>query len=252
MFSKLSILIVCLFAVEQIPAQQPQPDATELVTKADAKRRGKSSTGAMTMTVERPGWKRTVSMKTWTLGTDYSLILITAPAKEKGQTFLKRKNEMWSFIPSIDRIIKMPSSMMGQSWMGSDFTNDDLLKESSLSSDYNHRILGSEDLAAGPCWKVELVPKENAAVVWGKILAWVTKNSTNFVKVERFDEDGEIVSTEIGDAIKMVGDRDIPTHMVMSPSDKPGNHTSLTIDTIVFDSPLKEAFFSQQNLKRVH
>ncbi|NLD91320.1 MAG: outer membrane lipoprotein-sorting protein [Fibrobacter sp.] len=251
MLRKLSILLVCLFAVESLPAQQPQIDATELISKADAKRRGKSSTGAMTMTVERPGWSRTVALKTWTLGTDYSLILITAPAKEKGQAFLKRKNEMWSFVPSIDRIIKMPSSMMGQSWMGSDFTNDDLLKESSFTKDYHHRVLGSEDLAIGPCWKVEMVPLENAAVVWGKLLVWVTKKDDNFVKIERYDEDGEMISTEICDAIRMVDDREIPTHMVMTPGDKPGNHTSLTIDTMDFDSPLSEAFFSQQNMKRV-
>jgi outer membrane lipoprotein-sorting protein len=252
MLTKLSIFLVFLFSVESILAQESQPNATELITKADTKRRGKSSTGAMTMTVERPGWSRTVSIKTWTLGTEYSLILITAPAKEKGQAFLKRKNEMWSFVPSIDRIIKMPSSMMGQSWMGSDFTNDDLLKESSFTKDYHHKILGSEDLSGGPCWKVEMIPLENAAIVWGKLLVWVTKDGDNIVKIERFDEDGELVSTETGDKIKKVDDREIPTHMVMSPGDKPGNHTSLTIDSMDFDSPLNESFFSQQNMKRVH
>ena len=179
----------------------------------------------MTMTVERPGWKRTVSMKMWSLGTAYSLIVITAPAKEKGQAFLKRENEMWNFIPSIDRIIKLPPSMMGQSWMGSDFTNDDLLKESSLSSDYTHTLKGAETLDGTKCWKVELLPKEDAAVVWGKMLLWITKENDNIIRAERFDEDGDLMSVEKADNIKKVDDRIIPTRMEMVPDDKKGNRT---------------------------
>ena len=229
---------------------QPADSVSELVHRADMKRRGKTSVGTMTMTVVRPDWKRTVSMKAWSLGIDYSLIVITEPAKEKGQAFLKRKNEMWSFVPSIDRIVKLPPSMMGQSWMGSDFTNDDLLKESSLSSDYTHKLLGEEETGGLRCRKIEALPKEDAAVVWGKILLWITIDDENIIRSERYDEDGDLMSVETADNIGKVDDRIIPTRMEMLPSDKKGNKTILEIGEMQFNSPMKETFFSQQNLKR--
>lgn len=232
-------------------AAQPADSITELVYRADMKRRGKTSEGTMTMTVVRPDWKRSVSMKAWSRGLDYNLIVITAPAKEKGQAFLKRKNEMWNFVPSIDRVIKLPPSMMGQSWMGSDFTNDDLLKESSLSSDYTHTLLGEEETGGRLCRKIEALPKEDAAVVWGKILLWVTKKDENIIRSERYDEDGELMSVETGSNIRKVDDRVIPTRMEMVPADKPGNRTILEIGEMHFNTSIKESFFSQQNLRRV-
>ncbi|MBN1578495.1 MAG: outer membrane lipoprotein-sorting protein [Chitinispirillaceae bacterium] len=243
-FLPVIVLAGSLFAQQAI-------DATELVRRADMKRRGKTSSGTMSITVERPGWKRTVSMKVWSLGTAYSLIVITAPAKEKGQAFLKRENEMWNYIPSIDRVIKLPPSMMGQAWMGSDFTNDDLLKESSLSGDYTHTLKGTETLDDIECFKVELLPKEEAAVVWGKMILWITKENDDIIRAERYDEDDELMSVEMADNIKKVDDRIIPTRMEMLPADKKGNRTVLEIGAMQFDRPIAESFFSQQNLKRV-
>ena len=249
---KFAIWFCCVIVFVSIAAAaQPVDTVTQLVYRADMKRRGKTSEGTMTMTVVRPDWKRTVSMKAWSLGTDYNLIVITAPAKEKGQAFLKRKNEMWNFVPSIDRIVKLPPSMMGQSWMGSDFTNDDLLKESSLSSDYTHTLLGEEETDGHACLKVQAMPKEDAAVVWGKILLWITKEDENIIRSERYDEDGELMSVETASNIRKVDDRVIPTHMEMTPADKPGNRTILEISGMKFNAPIKESFFSQQNLRRV-
>lgn len=124
MKGKILLLMLTLFAT--VAHAQ---DITEIIKKADEKFRGTSSQGEMTMIIQRPTWSREVSMKNWTLGNDYSMIYITAPAKEKGQVFLKRHNEMWNWVPSIERMIKIPPSMMMQSWMGSDFTNDDLVRE---------------------------------------------------------------------------------------------------------------------------
>ncbi|MBN1306889.1 MAG: outer membrane lipoprotein-sorting protein [Chitinispirillaceae bacterium] len=245
------VSLLPLLALMGTLSAQETVDATDLVRRADMQRRGKTSSGTMTMTVERPGWKRTVSMNVWSLGTDYSLIVVTSPAKEKGQAFLKRENEMWNFIPSIDRIIKLPPSMMAQPWMGSDFTNDDLLKESSLSRDYTHTLKGAETLDGIECWKVELLPKEDAAVVWGKVVLWITKENDNIIKAQRYDEDGELMSVEKADNIKKVDDRIIPTRMEMIPADKKGNRTVLEIGDMRFDRPIDGSFFSQQNLKRV-
>ncbi|MDD4033648.1 MAG: outer membrane lipoprotein-sorting protein, partial [Bacteroidales bacterium] len=147
-----------------------ETDIREIVRKSDEKFRGKSSTGTFSMTIQRPSWSRTLSMKSWNLGTEYSLIYVTAPAKEKGQVFLKRNNEMWNWVPSIERMIKIPPSMMMQSWMGSDFTNDDLVKESSIVNDYTHKLIGEETIEGYTCYKIKLIPLEEAPVVWGKVL----------------------------------------------------------------------------------
>lgn len=226
-------------------------DIKEVVKKADEKFRGMSSVGETTMTIERPTWSRTVSMKSWTLGNDFSLIYITAPAKEKGQVFLKRYNEMWNWVPSIERMVKVPPSMMMQSWMGSDFTNDDLVRESSLVKDYTHKLLGEEKLEGYACYKIELIPNDDAPVVWGKILMWITKDELLWLKGEYYDEDGFLVNTEILSNIKKMDDRMMPTHLEMIPADKEGNKTIMNFDNIKFNVALDESFFSQQNMRKI-
>ena len=204
------------------------------------------------MQIIRPKWERTLSFKAWAKGTKYSLIYIIAPAKEKGQVFLKRDKEMWNWLPSIGRTIKIPPSMMMQSWMGSDMTNDDLVKESSIVEDYDHKLLGTEELNGYECYKIELVPKENAAVVWGKIYSWITQKEFITLKNEYYDEDGYLVNTETLSKIKNVGDRTIPTYFEMVPADKPGNKTTMEFTHIRFNIPIDDNFFSIQNMKRVH
>lgn len=226
-------------------------DIKEIIRKSDEKFRGSSSTGSFSMTIERPTWSRTISMKSWSLGTEYSLIYVTAPAKEKGQVFLKRKNEMWNWVPSIERMIKIPPSMMMQSWMGSDFTNDDLVRESSIVKDYTHKLLGEEIIADYPCYKAELIPLENAPVVWGKVLIWVSKKDYLWLKAEFYDEDGILVSTEILSDIKKMDDRVIPCRMEMIPAGKKGQKTIMVFENTDFDVPLKEDFFSIQNMKKI-
>lgn len=226
-------------------------DLMEIVREADEKLRGSSSKGIYKMTIQRPGWSRSITMKSWTLGTEYSLIYISSPAKEKGQVFLKRQNEMWNWVPSIDRMIKIPPSMMMQSWMGSDFTNDDLVKESSLVKDYSHRLIGEDKVDGYDCYKIELIPHEDAPVVWGKIFMWVSKEDLLWLKAEFFDEDEFLVNTQILTDIKKMDDRIIPTRLEMIPAGKEGHQTIMIFDDIDFEVPLKESFFSIQNMKRI-
>ncbi len=226
-------------------------DIAEIIKKADEKFRGESSQGTMTMIIERPTWSREVTMKNWTKGNDYSLIYITAPAKEKGQVFLKRHNEMWNWVPTIERMIKIPPSMMMQSWMGSDFTNDDLVRESSLIEDYNQKLVGEETIEGYECYKAELIPKDDAPVVWGKLIMWVSKEEYHWLKAEYYDEDGYLVNTEILTDIKKMDDRTMPTRLEMIPADEEGNKTILIFEEIKFNVDLDESFFSQQNMKRI-
>lgn len=244
-------LLVFLLTIIAVSTMAQDIDIKEIVRKSDEKFRGTSSTGTFSMTIQRPTWSRTISMKSWALGTEYSLIYVTAPAKEKGQVFLKRGNEMWNWVPTIERMVKVPPSMMMQSWMGSDFTNDDLVRESSIVKDYTHKLLGEETIDKYPCYKVELTPLENAPVVWGKVLMWVSKQDFLWLKAEFYDEDGVLVNTEILSDIKKMDDRVIPTRMEMIPADKKGQKTIMIFEDTKFNVPLKEDFFSIQNMKKI-
>ena len=225
--------------------------ALQIITKADNLQRGESNEGEMSMTIVRPKWERTISMKVWSLGRDFSMTYIISPAKDKGQVFLKRKNEMWNWVPTINRMIKIPPSMMSQGWMGSDYSNDDILKESSIVVDYIHRIIGDDVIEEIDCYVLELTPKEDAAVVWGKVKKWISKTEYWQLKTEYYDEDEELIRTEIASEVKQFGDRKLPSKIVILPVDKPGQKTIIKITKSDFKVQLKESFFSQQNMKRV-
>jgi outer membrane lipoprotein-sorting protein len=225
--------------------------AKAIVTKADEKLRGQSSIAEIKMTIVRPSWQREMSLKSWSLGDAYSLILVTAPARDRGTAFLKRNREIWNWQPTIDRTIKMPPSMMSQSWMGSDFTNDDLVRESSTVNDYSHKLLGSEKIDGRDCYRIELVPTEKAAVVWGKVLLWIDKQDFMQLKTEFYDEDGYLVNTMIGKDVKTLGGKLLPARLEVIPADKPNHKTIIEYSTLEFDKPIKTDFFSVQNMKRV-
>jgi len=226
-------------------------DAKEIVRKSDELVRSKSSYAEVTMTVVKTDWTRTVEMKNWALEPDYALIYITEPARDKGSVTLKRKKEVWSWIPTAQKVIKIPPSMMLQSWMGSDFTNDDLVKESSVVNDYTHTIIGEEKFNGYDCYKIQSIPKPDAGVVWGKLLIWIAKKELFQLKVEFYDEDGFIVKTYLGNEVKEMDGRTIPTYWEMIPIDRPGEKTVFVYNKILFNYDVNESFFSERNMKRV-
>lgn len=250
---KEKLLTYLFFMLGYMPGLYAQNmSATEIIKKADEKFNGeKSSFSVMSMTIIRPSWQRTVEFKSWMLGRDYALTLITAPAKDVGQTFLKRSAEMWSWNPAISRLIKLPPSMMSQGWMGSDYTNDDILKESSVVKDYTHEIIGDENIGDRLCYKIKMVAREEAAVVWGHQIRWIDKKDMLFLKTELYDEDGYLVRTESGSEIKEMDGRVIPSRLELIPAEEKGNKTIVVIKEIKFNIPVEEKFFSQQNMKMV-
>ena len=226
-------------------------DATEIIKKADELMRANSSYSEIRMTIEKPDWSRTIGMKAWALEPDYAVMYITEPARDKGTVTLKRFNEVWNWLPSAQKVIKIPPSMMLQSWMGSDFTNDDLVKASSIVKDYTHKLIGDEKIEGYDCYKLELIPKPEAGVVWGKIITWVVKEKYLEVKTDYYDEDGTLVKAFNGSVEKKMGGRNIFAHWEMIPYDKPGNKTVLDYDEVKFNIKIDESFFSEQNMKRV-
>ena len=251
---KTIILFLAILAVSIAMAAIPlkAQDAKEIVRKADTKFNGeKSSYSEMSMAIVRPKYTRNLEFKNWTEGTKNALTLITAPAKEKGQSFLKSGNNMWSWNPTIQRLGNLPPAMMSQGWMGYDYSNDDILKESSLVSDYNHQLLRTEKINNYDCFVIELLPLDNANVVWGKIILWISKDDYLNLKSEYYDEDLVLVKTNLASNIKTFDNRTIPSVIEIIPADEPGNKTVITIIDMNFNVNVEANFFSQQNMQKI-
>jgi outer membrane lipoprotein-sorting protein len=239
--------VLLAFFLLQINAQDPR----EIVQRSLDLVNGQSNHGEMEMTLVRPKYTRSISMKSWSLGNEYFLIYITAPARDRGQVFLKRKNDMWNWMPNISRMIKIPPSMMAQNWMGSDFTNDDLVKMNSLVEDYDHKLLGEETIEGYSCYKIEMIPKPEAAVVWGKLILWVARDEFYQLKAEYYDEDFQLINRMEASEVKQFDDRKLPSKLVMTPLNKPGQQTIMEYLKFDFNVDLDQSFFSQQNMKRI-
>jgi outer membrane lipoprotein-sorting protein len=240
-----------LLAMTVTTVQAQDLTAKEVIAKSDKKYKGETSIAQLKMTIVRPSWTREMELKSWSKGDDYSLILVTAPARDKGTAFLKRGQEIWNWQPTIDRTIKLPPSMMMQSWLGSDFTNDDLVKQSSVVDDYTHTMLGKEMIDDRMCYKIEMIPHEDAAVVWGKVLVWVDTEELMQLKTEFYDEDDYLVNTMLGKQIKELDGKILPAILEVIPADEEGHKTVIEYLSLEFDDPMKDRFFSVQNMKRV-
>lgn len=240
-----------LIGLAHIGASSITESAKDIIKKADEKMRGKTSEGEITIQTVRPTWSREMKMKLWSKGNDYAMILITAPAKEKGTVFLKNKKEVWNWLPSIERTIKLPPSMMGQSWMGTDFTNDDLVKESSSVEDYEHSFAGDSVIEGRNCYKILMKPKPEAAIVWGKVIVWIDKKDYLQLRAEFFDEENVRVNSMQASDVKMLGGKLLPAKVEMIPADKKGYKTVMIYNSLVFDKPIDDSFFTPQNMKKV-
>jgi len=242
------LLIFLFFLTFNIYAQ----DANEILKKSEEKIKGiKSSYQEMMIKIVRPKWSKEMTMKGWSIGEDYFVSVVLSPAKEKGVVFLKRENEVWNYIPSIERIIKLPPSMMMQNWMGTDFTNDDLVQRSSITDDYTNTIIGNEIIDGLDCWIIELIPNEDAAVVWGKLVMWIDKRDYMQLKTQFFDEYDEMVSIMTGKAIKNFDGKKLPAIIEFVPLDKEGNKTIVERLVWKFDIDINERFFLPNYMKNL-
>ena len=230
-------------------AAQP-PDGREILDKVEKLLWGTTVQGDYEMTIATPRWQRTLGLKLWMDRPRRSFVRIVSPAKEAGIGSLRIGAEMWNYLPNVERVIKIPPSMMLQPWMGSDFTNDDLVKESSILDDYTHKVLGVAPGDGEAVLLIEAVPKPDAAVVWGRIVYWVRRSDNMPLKQEFFSERGELVRVlSLGD-VRSVGGRVMPTRWEMRPVAKPGNVTTVVLKNAVFNQPVSDEIFTQRHLQK--
>lgn len=241
---------------EWLPAPA-SPTAREVAARAEETMRSTRTIIEAEMTIRSPRLSapRVVAFRSWDdVPGHRSFIRILSPARDAGTGFLKLHPNLWMYVPRVERSIRIPPSMMLQSWMGSDFTNDDLVRSSSALDDYDHRMLGIDPSPEGhpghSAWVVEYTPHEEAPVTWGRIIAWVdTERSTPLLQ-DFYDEEGTLLRTMRFGDIREVGGRAVPQRWVMRPLDKPGHETEVSVREIVFDAELDDALFTKQNLRK--
>jgi len=230
---------------------QTELSAYGIMVKAEDKMRGKSSIAEMVITIQRPKWKREMELKSWSKGDDKSISLITAPSRDKGTVFLRNGKEVWNWVPTVERVIKLPPSMMSQSWMGTDLTNDDLVNQTDLKEDFVHTLKGKKTIDGKSCYLIESVPNESAAVVWGKIITWIDEVDYIQIKTEFYDEDDFLINTFVAQNIKMMGGKMIASRIEILPAEKPGHKTILEYKSLEFDKEIEDEFFSTRNMRRL-
>jgi outer membrane lipoprotein-sorting protein len=241
----------------ELLAAPPEANAREIARRAEDSLRSARTILDASMTIVSPRLSapRVVRFQSWEeRDAKRSLIRIQSPAKDAGTGFLKLHPNLWMFVPRVERTIRIPPSMMLQSWMGSDMTNDDLVKESSALDDYSHRLLGIDPAPESnpglSAYVVEYIPNEDAPVVWGKIVTWIEREHGTPLRQEFYDEDGELLRRMSFSDIRLVGDRRVPHHWLMVPLDKQGHSTSVKIERIVFDAEIDPAIFTKRNLRK--
>ncbi len=229
-------------------AQDHSTAATAIVKRIDELYRSETSAGEMEMEIVTPHWQRTLRMKVWTQGMDKTFIRILEPQKEKGVATLRLGNEMWNYLPNTNKVIKIPPSMMMSSWMGSDFTNDDLVGEFTLLEDFRYQLMTPENAEAG-LFYLEAVPREDLPIVWSKIVTAVRQDDYLPVQEKYYDEKGNLMRVIHFKDLKFFGQRRIPATMELIPQNKEGYKTVIRYLAIEFDQKLDESIFSLRNLQ---
>ena len=248
MNSRSVITIALLFAPLIASADTGSRNATDIVRDALNHWRGLSSHGEMTMTIHRPDWERSMSMETWSRGEEESLVRVTAPRKDRGNGTLIIDNNMWTFSPKVNRVIKVPSSMMNQSWMGSDFSNKDISRTDDIVDEYDHTLLGESEQDGFIVYEIESVPLEDAAVVWGREVLVIREDNV-MIEQRFYDQDGELVKTlrtlEIGE----MGGRTVAKQQRMEKEEYPDEWTEVLMENVEFDVELRDNVFTLSYLR---
>jgi len=237
-----------LLAVLCGSAHAESPDAAAIVRAAVDHWRGVSSETVMTMIIHRPDWERSMTMRAWTKGDEQSLVRVVEPRKDRGNGTLTDDNNMWTYSPKVNRVIKVPSSMMGQSWMGSDFSNKDVARADDIIDEYDHTIANTEVVDGITIYEIESVPHEDAAVVWGKEVLRIREDHV-VLSHRFFDQDGELVKQLVSLEIGEMGGRIAALRQRMGKIETPDEWTELQVNSVEYDVELKDSLFTLSNLR---
>ncbi len=245
------VTCLCLTIHPFAYAQETDTELKMLIDKLDKLYRADTSFTELEMTIVTPNWKRTLVIESWTEGMDKTFIYIKSPKKEKGTAFLRIDKEMWSFFPKINKVMRIPPSMMMSSWMGSDFTNDDLVKESTFMEDYTFVVIHPDTAKPGRVY-VEMTPKKNTITVWARIIIEAEKETLIPIQQVFYDEKGKAMRTMDFSVVKEVDGRQIPTVMEVIPlsEKKKGNKTTILFKSARFNQKLPKGVFSLRNLQK--
>jgi outer membrane lipoprotein-sorting protein len=249
----LFLLVIVLFASRAVPGQRvngQQVNVDQLVQRSEDSLRGRTEQGKVSMTVHTPDWQRTLKMNYWAVNPDKTFIRVTAPARDAGTATLRIQTNMWNYLPSVERVIKIPPSLMLQAWLGSDFTNDDLVRESSLVKDYSHKLDGEKTIAGDPCYRVVSTPKPNAPVVWGRVVLFVRKKDALPRRQEYYDDRGTLKKVLVYEDFRVTGGRLYPMRWIMTSVTRPGHRTTLVFANLVFNRKIPASTFTRENLQQ--
>lgn len=224
------------------------PDADTILRRAYENYRSQSSESTVAMTIHRPAWERHLELKAWTRGQDDALVRFTAPPKDAGSATLKLGRDTWVYNPRLNQVIKLPASMMSQSWMGSDFSYDDLAKSTDIVTDYTHRLVGSAKAGGHTVWTIEATPKPGAPVVWGKVSLSIRDDDV-LLEETYFDQDLKPARRMTTGKVGLIGGRPYPVSMTMSPLDQPGQWTRTDTADARFNAAPPPWLFTLSNLQ---
>ena len=222
----------------------------KILDSVDDLYRSNTSYGILTLSVTTKNWKRTLTLEQWSKGENSHLIKVLKPKKEKGLTTLRVDNNVWNYMPKVKRVVKIPSSMMASSWMGSHFTNDDLVKQSRMVKDYTFSVTYEGKREGKNIVEISCFPKKDAAVVWGKVDVIVYRDDYIPLSIIYYDEDLQLSRTLNFTNIQMMGGKKIPSQMIMIPVDEPGESTAIQWKKIQFDLTINDDFFSLRKLQQ--
>ncbi len=242
---RLAIYVALFLTTVPVCADNTEPDAIAIIDEMESLYRGERSKADITMIVETPQYQRQMQMASRAIGEEQSFIRILSPKKDRGIATLKLDNEMWNFFPKINKVIKVPPSMMMGSWMGSDFTNDDLVKQTTLTEEYDLSLVSTDDE-----YTITLVPKSLTVTVWGKI-DYVVDRKLMVPKAQKFyDDQGELIRTLAFSEPKTFGEYTLPSRLEMIPHNKQGHRTIILYESLVFDpEDVTEDQFTLRNLR---
>lgn len=250
-FNNIKILGIAILGSIAISMNTASLTGEQILKNAEQKLNASSVIAEMDITIKRPRWTKNMSLKTWAKGVDYAVAYITEPDKDKGTVYLKSGDDVYNYLPKINKTVKLPATLLSQNWMGTDMSTDDLVKLTQLTKDYTAKVTGSKMVSGRDCYAITLTPKPSADVLWGKLMTCIDKKDYIQMKTVFYDEDIEPVNTMVASNIKVMGGKMLASKMVMTPAGKAGESTTVVYRSMTFNTNISSAFFTKSNMPNV-